>query len=229
MKKIAIIAALPGELKYLVRGWERLICKTELVVWRKTMSYGEIYAVAGGMGTAAATRALAAVEEAAGSIDRIISLGWAGATSGRCELGKAYRVMGVVDVRTSERHRTAEGEEGLWLATSAVVAGEQEKQRLTASYNVSLVDMEASALARLALMRDLPFDAVKGVSDGLGSKLPDFNRFVGRDQQLKMAAFVAHVLIRPWYWPGLIRMGDNSKRASRAMAEMVLDICRKQA
>ena len=109
--------------------------------------------------------------------------------------------------------------------TSPKVADEPEKLRLAASYGASLVEMEAAALARLAEMRDLPFVAVKGVSDGLGSKLPDFNRFAAPDGSLRMVAFVAHVLVRPWYWSGLIRMGRASSTSAHAMAQIVLDIC----
>jgi adenosylhomocysteine nucleosidase len=112
----------------------------------------------------------------------------------------------------------------LWLATSAVVADGREKQRLAAAYGAGLVDMEAAAVARLAAMRGIPFYAVKGVSDGFGDVLPDFNRFLSPTGQFQLGRLILFVLPRPWLWPALIRMGENSKRASVAIAESLLPL-----
>jgi len=228
MKTIAIIAAMPGELQPLIKldpAWTATTAPNGLKLWRLQRADVELVAVAGGMGTAAAIRALATIESAVCQLDAIISLGWAGATSSRCQLGKAYCAYGIINQQTGERYLCSNGEVGLWVVTSPKVADEPEKLRLAASYNASLVEMEACALARLAEIRELPFTAVKGVSDGLGSKLPDFNRFAAPDGSLRMVAFVAHVLVRPWYWSGLIRMGRASSTAAHAMAQIVLDIC----
>jgi hypothetical protein len=46
--------------------------------------------------------------------------------------------------------------------------------------------MEAAAIARLALMRGIPFYCIKGVSDGLHDQLPDFNRFIRRERQFNL-------------------------------------------
>jgi adenosylhomocysteine nucleosidase len=99
------------------------------------------------------------------------------------------------------------------------VADAAEKRRLAAAYGAGLVDMEAAAVARLAQMRGIPFYAIKGVSDGLGAKLPDFNRFIGADGQFELAKFVLFVSVRPKYWSELIRMGENSSKASEEMAK----------
>jgi adenosylhomocysteine nucleosidase len=84
--------------------------------------------------------------------------------------------------------------------------------------------MEAAAIARLARMRGIPVYCIKGISDGYSDKLPDFNRFISADGQFRLAQFVFFVLLRPWYWPALIRMGENSKRAARAIAVSVRDL-----
>ncbi len=54
MSRIAIIAALPGELKPLVRGWKR----AESDLWTGQIAGHEAIAIAGGMGAAAAARAV---------------------------------------------------------------------------------------------------------------------------------------------------------------------------
>jgi adenosylhomocysteine nucleosidase len=72
-------------------------------------------------------------------------------------------------------------------------------------------------------MRGIPFDCIKGVSDGLDDNLPDFNRFISPEGQLNLARLLFFVLPRPWHWPALIRMGENSKQASQAIRELLLE------
>ena len=86
--------------------------------------------------------------------------------------------------------------------------------------------MEAAAVARLAQMRGIPFYAIKGVSDPLDARLPDFNPFISPDGRFLTASFALHALLRPVYWPALIRMGQNSKKASRGIAESLADFLR---
>ena len=84
--------------------------------------------------------------------------------------------------------------------------------------------MEAAAIARLAQMRGIPFYCIKGISDGYSDQLPDFNRFILPDGQFRLAAFIVFAILRPWYWRSLMRMGENSKKAAQAIAELLLKI-----
>jgi adenosylhomocysteine nucleosidase len=106
------------------------------------------------------------------------------------------------------------------------VANHSEKLRLASTYQAALVDMEAAAVARLAAMRGIPFYAIKGVSDSLDANLPDFNAFIDADGQFLTARFALYALLRPWWWPSLIRMGENSRRASQSIAESLLEFLR---
>jgi adenosylhomocysteine nucleosidase len=89
--------------------------------------------------------------------------------------------------------------------------------------------MEAAAIARLAQMRGIPFYCFKGVSDGFDDKLPDFNRFIRPDGQFDLTGMVLFSILRPWYWPSLIRMGENSKKASHSIREALLDFLDERA
>jgi adenosylhomocysteine nucleosidase len=60
------------------------------------------------------------------------------------------------------------------------------------------------------------------VSDALTDRLPDFNRFLPASGQFELARFALFSMFRPWYWPSLIRMGENSKKASLSIAESLL-------
>jgi len=231
MTRTAIIAALPGELKPLVREWQHeRHGAVDLWRWPHPMPNGdaaEWVAACAGAGVDAATRAFAAAENS-GPIDQVFSVGWAGALHKVMEPGLVYSVAGVIDARTGEMSPAADWHDDIWLVTSPIVANEPEKRRLAAAYGAGLVDMEAAAIARLAQMRNIPFYCVKGVSDSLDDDLPDFNRFLGPDGKLALARFTVFALMHPRYWPSLIRMGENSKKASHGIADMVLGILDKE-
>jgi adenosylhomocysteine nucleosidase len=246
--RVAIIAAMPGELKPLVRGWRRER-RNGVDLWRWRFDQGEWIAACAGAGVEAATRAFAEVERAfketeeadspprsqnrdlghPGSVDFVISTGWAGALSEELEPGRAYFVSGVIDARSGERFRPAVWRGELWLITSPKVADAAEKQRLAAAYGAGLVDMEAAGIARLAQMRGIPFYCVKGISDGYTDQLPDFNRFISADGKFMLIRFILFALVRPWYWLALARMGENSRKAAESIKESILDFLDERA
>jgi adenosylhomocysteine nucleosidase len=220
MTRVALIAAMPGELKPLVRGWPHST-RAGIHFWAQRAEEEEWIAACGGAGQAAATRAFAALEDG-GPIDLVFSLGWAGALRADLAPGSAHNIAGVIDVRTGERFHCDAGTGHEWLVTSPHVADAGEKHRLAAAYPAGLVDMEAAAIARLAAMRGIPFYAFKGVSDGFSDRLPDFNPFLASDGRFLAAKFTLFALLRPWLWPALVRMGENSKRASHSITELFL-------
>lgn len=224
MTRTAIIAAMPGELKPLVKGWQyerREIPNAGAVhLWRHKS--GEWIAACAGAGQQAATRAFAETEKG-GTLSAAFSIGWVGALSNTYVPGRAYQASGIIDSRTGERFLASASTAELWLVTSPKVADAAEKQRLASAYNAGLVDMEAAAIARLAAMRGIPFYCIKGVSDGFTEHLPDFNRFISSQGQFLTARLLFFVLPRPWHWPALVRMGENSSKASQAIRDLLLE------
>ena len=86
--------------------------------------------------------------------------------------------------------------------------------------------MEVAAIARLAAMRAIPFYCIKGVSDGLDETLPDLNPFLAPNGKLHMGRLVVFAILRPWYWPALLRMGENSTKAAQSIAESLHEFLR---
>jgi adenosylhomocysteine nucleosidase len=224
MTRVAIIAAMPGELKPLVRGWPHST-RGAIQFWALRNEEEEWIAACAGAGLDAATRAFAGIEDG-GPIDLVISIGWAGALTAECKAGEAYNAAGVFDARTGERFNCDAGAGPQWLVTSPRVADEAEKRRLASTYKAALVDMEAVGVARLAAMRGIPFYCIKGVSDPLEAKLPDFNRFIDAAGQFQTPRFVLFALLRPWIWPALVQMGENSKKASQSIAKRLNELLR---
>jgi adenosylhomocysteine nucleosidase len=219
VSRIAIIAAMPAELKPFVRGW-RHERSNGVDLW--SSDKGKWIAVCAGAGVDAATRAFAEVEKL-GPVTTAISTGWAGAMREEIVPGQAYDISTVIDARTGERFVAAGPPNDCWLVTSSRVADATEKQRLASTYEAALVDMEAAGVARLAQMRGIRFYCIKGISDGYNDQLPDFNRFISSGGQFKLARFVVFALLRPWYWHALMRMGENSRKAARNIAQSLLD------
>jgi adenosylhomocysteine nucleosidase len=231
---IAIIAALPGELKPLVspsKGlrWQRLKANKGTVLWERRHAQGRWIAGCSGMGGARAAVALAEIERYC-SVDNpitaICSVGWAGALDVTISAASVWHIAQVVDTQTGEHFSTAQqagGATNEWpvLATTMRVADATEKARLAASYGARLVDMEAATLARIARGREIPFFCLKAVSDDANAKLPDMNPFIMANGQLQMMPFLAHVAARPASWQGLMKLGRHSNLAARHLAEAI--------
>lgn len=215
MSRIAIIAALPGELAPLVRGWE----KRGHNVWIGRLADRDCIAIAGGMGSESATRAceLALGE---GDVNVLVSVGWAGSLSCGLKPCSANAVYEIIDAKTGERFAT-DYSAGYKLVTLDHVAGVEEKRQLATKHQAVLVDMEAAAVARVASERNISFYCFKAVSDGSNDVLPDFSRFIGQDGQMRMIPFLAYIAFRPRYWAALKRLGENSKGAASSLQTMV--------
>jgi adenosylhomocysteine nucleosidase len=212
--RIAIIAALPGELKPLVQGWKQ----TGKHAWTGMIGGHACIAIAGGMGAAAANRAVAqANSEFHPNV--LVSYGWAGALTCALKPGMAASISEVVDLQSGKRFATGDSA-GTRLLTLNRVARLHEKRKLAERNQAVLVDMEAAAVARLASQQKSRFYCFKGVSDGYTDRLPDFSRFISWEGELRMPAFLAYIGMRPWYWPSLVKLGTASRAAASALATL---------
>lgn len=211
---LALIAAFPGELRPLVRGWTR-----SGPLFSGRIGPRDAVAIAAGMGAAAATRACEAL--LARHPDTLVSIGFAGSLSCGLRPPDAVPVREVIDARTGERFLTdsSPGDPaGQRLVTLDRVADPAEKRRLAETHQAALVDMEAAAVARFARHHHLRFLCFKAVTDGPNDRLPDFNRFTRPDGQLRTPALIAYAALHPLSWSPLRRLGRNSHLASRRLA-----------
>jgi adenosylhomocysteine nucleosidase len=223
MTRIGIIAAMPGELKPLVQGWKQLPAGPGEAAWSGFINGVPCIAVCAGMGRDAALRAcsLAAKD---GPLSALISTGWAGALSCGMMPGDAYVINEVVDAATGEAFATdsvfdAMGGAPLKLVTIDHVAVGPEKKKLGMGHHAVLADMEAATVARFARDHGCGFYCLKAVSDTMTEIMPDFSRYTDNRGHLRLPALLAHVAVRPQYWPGLARMGRNGSRGAVALAQ----------
>jgi adenosylhomocysteine nucleosidase len=221
--RIGIIAALPGELKPLVKGWRRVKAATPRTKkWMLERGGDEWVAVCAGMGADAARRAFAEAERD-GALEMVLSVGWVGALHDEVRAGSAQVPTVVIDSQTGEQFSLTQGKRKWRLVTTPRVADAKEKARLVVTYpGAVLVDMEAATVARMAAMRNIPVVCIKGVSDELNHSLPDLNPYIDASGYLKMLPFLASIALKPRYLPALIQLGRNSARAAEAMRDLIV-------
>ena len=215
--RTAIIAALPRELAGLTRGWREIRSEDRGVTAFERES---TVAVSGGIGCDRVSKAVA-VALAFGGVEKLISIGLAGACDPSLKTGDALRFGTVIDVRSGERFE-AEGGDAV-LATSNTIAGVAEKSRLHASYGAAAVDMEAACVARLARAHGVSFSAIKAISDDAKFALDGMDRFVTADGQFRELAFALYTALRPARWRSTIELGRNSAAALKTLTALVQD------
>ncbi|HZZ56186.1 MAG TPA: hypothetical protein VFE31_00050 [Opitutaceae bacterium] len=234
MKRGVIIAALPAELRPLVRGWRRR-ARGSAEVWERPEAAGgwRWTAACAGIGRAAALRALAAAEAAAGPADRIVSAGFAGALTSDCVPGRVYAPDVILDggdeggsgvPAALEGRGTAGTPRPLTLVTADRVLSVEDKVAFRRQFGAHLVDMEAAALAEAARSRGVAFACLKGVSDGPGDRVPGDPSFIGPEGRLRYGPLILHALSRPRDWAAFLRVGQNSAAAARGLKTALLAV-----
>ena len=208
---IAIIAALPREIKALTRSWKQIA--TQRAGVRLFEQSGHVVACAG----IGAGRVSLAVEAAlaTGTVDRLLSVGLAGACDPHLAAGALVRAACIVDTRTGERFHTGEGD--AVIATASSLANPAEKARLRDAYRATAVDMEAATVARLATACGLSFGAVKAISDDANFSLEGLDRFTTADGRFQEGRFALYTALRPGRWRQTMELGRNSASALTAL------------
>lgn len=208
----AIIAALPRELKFIVRGWQEHRLPGKIIAY----THESAVAVCAGMGLARAALAVQAALTLK-PVTALLSVGLAGACDPSLRVGDIVRAGVVIDAYTGERF--ANELFAQTLITTSAIAGVKEKRRLYDSYQASAVDMEAATVARLARAHEIPFRAIKVISDEASFEMQELARFATSDGQFREAAFAAHAAVRPQTWPKLFALAGNGKRAVQSLTK----------
>jgi adenosylhomocysteine nucleosidase len=202
----AFIAALPREVKGLVRGWDEHRLPGNIVAYTNDFA---VVACAG-MGAARVTLAVRAALSLK-PVTSLISVGLAGACDPSLNVGDIIRAGVVIDSSTGEQFDNSQYRQV--LVTSSEIASVKEKNRLHSSYYASAVDMEAATVGRLARAENLEFWAIKSISDVVNFELQDLAKFATVDGQFREAGFAAYAAARPLMWGKLFHLAVNSKRA----------------
>jgi adenosylhomocysteine nucleosidase len=204
---------MPRELRPLVRNWKLEESAAGVTVYSSERAVAACAGIGGRRATLATAAALSF-----GPAHLLISAGWAGGLHAGIAAGTAHRVKRVVDAATGEIYSAETSDaKGTTLVTANRVASLEAKKTLREQYSGDLVDMEAATVARLARVHDIPFLAVKAVSDAYDFELPGMDRYVAQDGRFREAAFAMHLAVRPHLWKAAAHMGRTSSVAAEAL------------
>ena len=219
-----MIAATHQEIRPLVRGWKRQV--RDYAGTRFTFFEGDrAVAVASGMGPERGRRACEAVI-ALYAPGEVISVGFAGALDRTLRVGDVFTPRSVIDSRDGSRTDTHTGKGSLISFTS--VAHREQKARLAEAYDAIAVDMEGASVAQGAEKHNLPYRAVKAISDEVDFELPPVERFITHDGRFRVAAFIAFASVRPWLWASIYRLARNSSRAAESLCKSLGSYCAEE-
>jgi len=219
LPNIAIVAALEREVHILVKNWQKTAAEHE---GRVFTFYESNYAVVvcGGIG-AESDRWAAEAAIVKYSPEVIISAGVAGALAPELHVGETMFPALIIDSQDGSRHETAIKNAPVantplgrtTVVSSPQISGTAQKQQLAKSYGAHAVDMESAAVARAAMTHNLPFLAIKSISDEYDFEMPEMAHFI-RNGQFHEKRFALHVALRPWLWFRVLRLARNTKIAS---------------
>jgi len=215
MTKTAIIAAMPQELQSLVQGWSAHKIKAQnrnVQLWE---SENCIAACAGIGMISARVAAQTAWQHGNGSVRQFISAGYAGALIPELKVAEIFEPEEIVESVDEQRIKTISGA-GV-LVTAGAIAGNDFKRGLAVKYLARAVDMEAYAVADVAKIYNVPFRAIKAISDELDFPMPPMGEFVDEFGQFHIPRLLLYAAFRPSVWKPLIDLGRNSAKANIAL------------
>lgn len=182
--------------------------------------------VVGGIGQNAARRAAQAVITRYSPV-RMVSAGIAGALKAGMIVGDVVRAREVVNAGSGERF-AAGGSDGT-VVTVTSVSGATEKRSLAAEWNADVVEMEAAAVAEMAKINGLVFEAVKAISDELEFAMPPVGQFVSDTGKFETLLFAAFIAVRPQWWHAVRQLNANSQTAAMKLSETLQHLIDQQS
>lgn len=208
--------------------------------WRGVFSGREVVLVRSGMGKMRASDALRQVcDRCAPSL--IISMGYAGAVIPQLKIGDlivADKVLefsgnpvGVdwavkqeiheIPIRPVSIDKTLEFERGGLLTVDEVVYKPEGKRALGRLYRVLAVEMETSALARMALEKQIPFMSLRAISDTVDCELPDFSSMKDKQGEVSKIKAGWHVITHPEKIKSMIELRQKAQKATTRLTQFL--------
>jgi nucleoside phosphorylase len=184
----------------------------------------QVVVVANGPGPKLAGAAVDVVKEHQ-NVDALISTGFCGGLQPSllaCDIFVATEVVGVVPALAPASRKNFKS--GKLLSVDSVVSTAEEKAGLGKA-GADAVEMEAAAVGERAKRYNIPFYAVRVVTDTCDEDFPlDFNRMRCDDGRFSRTRILAAALRRPRVvFPELMKLNKRTKRAALALGDFLAD------
>lgn len=107
-----------------------------------------------------------------------------------------------------------------FYTAARVITTSGEKQVL--SEMAEAVDMESFEVLHGAASSGIPAVAIRAISDAAGEDMPlDLNRVFGHNGGVSVPRVLGQVTLHPGAVPGLVKLGQQAKRATEALAKFL--------
>lgn len=234
MPDIGILTALAWERRAVTAGLSDLVAGERPRTWYGRLGDGATCVVVqAGIGPERARAAVAALPP----VEVLVACGCAGALAEWLRPGDLVAADAVVPVdpagHPGEPLPAAGDAVARWavmrgfrllrgpIASSPVVLGSPAAKAALAGLGL-VVEMESAAVAGAARARGVPFVGLRVVLDLAAQALPAGLAVVDeRTGELRGARVLAALGLRPRLWPGLVRLGRQSRVAERRLTELL--------
>ena len=103
-------------------------------------------------------------------------------------------------------------------------ASPQRMQELRQTFRAEIVDMESYWIARMASVRQIPFIAVRSISDTMQQGVQPFDRIMTSDGRLLWKRAVLCFLSHPQYLVNVFTLFKNTRHARTTLTAFVTDL-----
>jgi hypothetical protein len=91
----------------------------------------------------------------------------------------------------------------------------EAKSALSKAFQADVVDMESYWIGRIASAREVPFLAVRAISDTLRDSLLPFSRFIDMNGKLLQQRAILYFLSHPQHLSKLFALSRSARRARK--------------
>ena len=221
---LGMVAALRREVAPLLHRSQR-VERLSRALYRFSLRDEPVVLVVAGIGQENSFRAASELA-ARFRLHTLWSLGFAGGLTKDAETGALILADEIIDEATGTCHRccselplAVSGCRGRLLSVREVISDTQQKRVLGGRWQAAAVDMEAAGVARAATAANLPFGALKTISDPLEQSMAiDFRRCRSDDGGLSTWRIVREGIASPQGLRDLWRLAGNSRLAASRLA-----------
>ena len=170
----------------------------------------------------------------------LVSIGYAGAVQPELNVGDLV----IADTIIEEKKKGEYSPDSDWLNRAkdvtcpegfkAVVGGlltvdnvihdSLSKQELGKNYSVQAVEMETSAIAKVAEEKDVPLLSLRVISDRLDQELLDSSSFLGSDGEISSLKAGWYVLTHPGSIKSALSLRSQTQIATQALTKFLSDL-----
>lgn len=181
---------------------------------------------ANGPGPRLAARAAEVIKEHQ-ELEALVSIGFCGALSpalSACDVFVADELDGAAHAPSLPSSQSCQRKTGKLLSIDRVATTLEEKRALFEQTHAAAIEMEAAGLAAKAQQWNIPFYAVKVVTDTSSEAFPlDFNRLRDRQGRFSRVKIMAAALSRPAAFQALLKLNRRCNLAAQTLGDFLAD------